>query len=131
MTTTSSNLIALAFSLGAFAAASLAADAVPVPSPLVPPEGTEAVPTPLVPPEGTELLAPAEEARAAARWNAFKEHLESQGRKDLLPEEAGGAKAPTLTGLAGAFLPRSVSLELRDMQVIADECYLRYRIAAR
>ena len=49
----------------------------------------------------------------------------------VCPRVFGGAKAPTLTGLAGAFLPRSVSLELRDMQVIADECYLRYRIAAR
>jgi riboflavin-specific deaminase-like protein len=49
----------------------------------------------------------------------------------VCPRIFGGAKALTLTGLAGTFLPRSVALELRDMEVIGDECYLRYRVAGR
>lgn len=47
----------------------------------------------------------------------------------VCPRVFGGAKAPTLTGIAGGFLPRSASLELREMDVIDDECFLRYRVA--
>jgi riboflavin-specific deaminase-like protein len=46
----------------------------------------------------------------------------------LCPRIFGGVKAPTLTGVAGSFLPRSVSLALRDRQVIGEECFLRYRV---
>jgi len=47
----------------------------------------------------------------------------------VCPRVFGGAKAPTLTGLAGDFLPQSTSLELQEMDVIDDECFLRYRVA--
>lgn len=47
----------------------------------------------------------------------------------IAPRIFGGAKAPTLTGIAGDFLPRSAALALREMRVIDDECYLRYRKA--
>ena len=47
----------------------------------------------------------------------------------ICPRVFGGRRAPTLTGLAGAFLPRSVALRLRAMEVIDDECFLRYRVA--
>lgn len=46
----------------------------------------------------------------------------------LCPRVFGGAGAPTLTGLAGAFLPGSIPLTLRDMKVIGGECFLRYLV---
>ncbi|MEQ1859499.1 MAG: RibD family protein [Chthoniobacteraceae bacterium] len=45
----------------------------------------------------------------------------------IVPRIFGGAKAPTLTGVAGDFLPQSTRLTLRDMRVIDGECFLRYR----
>ena len=49
----------------------------------------------------------------------------------LCPRIFGGEKAPTLTGLPGAFLPASVPLSLTKMEVIDGECFLRYRVGAR
>lgn len=46
----------------------------------------------------------------------------------LCPRIFGGVKAPTLTGIAGDFLPRSISLRLAEHEVIGDECFLRYRV---
>jgi riboflavin biosynthesis pyrimidine reductase len=46
----------------------------------------------------------------------------------LCPLIFGGATAPTLTGLAGKFLPHSVPLRLMKMEVIDGECFLRYRM---
>ncbi len=46
----------------------------------------------------------------------------------ISPRIFGGTKAPTLTGIAGDFLPRSTTLTLREMRVIDGECFLRYRI---
>lgn len=46
----------------------------------------------------------------------------------LCPRIFGGEKAPTLTGIAGAFLPASIPLELKRMEVIEGECFLRYRV---
>ena len=46
----------------------------------------------------------------------------------LCPRIFGGEKAPTLTGLPGAFLPASVPLTLKKMEVIGGECFLRYRV---
>ena len=48
----------------------------------------------------------------------------------LCPRIFGGAKAPTLTGVPGAFLPPSVPLSLKKMEVIDGECFLRYRVHA-
>ena len=47
----------------------------------------------------------------------------------VCPRIFGGMTAPTLTGLAGAFLPRSVALELREMETVEGECFLRYAVA--
>ncbi len=44
------------------------------------------------------------------------------------PRIFGGKDAPTLTGPAGDFLPSSVSLQLREMEVVEEECFLRYRL---
>ena len=49
----------------------------------------------------------------------------------LCPLVFGGKDAPTLTGTAGEFLPRSVTARLVSMQAVGGECFLRYRIAAR
>ena len=46
----------------------------------------------------------------------------------LCPRLFGGEKAPTLTGLTGAFLPASIPLTLKKMDVSGGECFLRYRI---
>ena len=44
------------------------------------------------------------------------------------PRIFGGRAAPTLTSVAGAFLPRSAQLDLRSMEVLGGECFLRYRV---
>ncbi len=49
----------------------------------------------------------------------------------LCPRIFGGAGAPTLTGVAGDFLPRGIPLVRKKMEVIDGECFLRYRIASR
>ena len=46
----------------------------------------------------------------------------------LCPLIFGGIQAPSLTGSAGAFLPKSVPLSLQKMDVVDGECFLRYRI---
>jgi riboflavin-specific deaminase-like protein len=46
----------------------------------------------------------------------------------LCPFVFGGIQAPTLTGLAGDFLAKSVPLFLRSMDVVDGECFLQYRI---
>ena len=46
----------------------------------------------------------------------------------LCPRLFGGLAAPTLTGLAGDFLPKSMRCTLREMQTIDGECFLRYRV---
>lgn len=44
------------------------------------------------------------------------------------PRIFGGANAPTLTGVAPDFFPRSIPLVLQKMEVVGDECFLRYRV---
>jgi len=46
----------------------------------------------------------------------------------LCPRIFGGIQAPTLTGKAGDFLPKSIPLSLRKMNVVDGECFLEYRI---
>jgi len=46
----------------------------------------------------------------------------------LCPRIFGGMKAPTLTGLPGDFLPKSVHCTLAKMEIVGDECFLRYRV---
>lgn len=43
------------------------------------------------------------------------------------PVVFGGAKAPTLTGLPGAFLPRTARARLVAMEPAGGECFLTYR----
>ena len=40
----------------------------------------------------------------------------------------GGQKAPTLTGLAGDFLNKSIKARISEMEVIGGECFARYLI---
>lgn len=49
----------------------------------------------------------------------------------LCPRLFGGLKAPTLTGVAGDFLPASVPLQLRTMKVSGGECFLRYLVGVQ
>jgi riboflavin-specific deaminase-like protein len=46
----------------------------------------------------------------------------------VCPRVFGGAEAPTLTGLPGAFVPASIRCKLLEMQVHEGECFLRYRV---
>lgn len=46
----------------------------------------------------------------------------------LTPRIFGGVGAPTLTSVAGEFLPRSIQARLRSMEVVEGECFLRYRL---
>jgi riboflavin-specific deaminase-like protein len=47
----------------------------------------------------------------------------------ITPRIFGGKRAPTLTGLAGKFLPASTRLKLRQFSPIEGECFLRYTVA--
>ncbi len=46
----------------------------------------------------------------------------------LCPRVFGGVEAPTLTGIANEFLPRSIRCELEEMEVFEEECFLRYLV---
>ena len=46
----------------------------------------------------------------------------------LCPHVFGGRGAPTLTGVASDFLPRSASLRLVEMQPVGDECFTRWKV---
>jgi len=48
----------------------------------------------------------------------------------ITPRIFGGIGAPTLTGLAGAFLPKSARLKLREFSPVEGECFLRYTVAS-
>jgi len=45
----------------------------------------------------------------------------------LCPRIFGGAAAPTLTGLAHEFLPHSVHFQIKSMETVGGECFLRYQ----
>lgn len=47
------------------------------------------------------------------------------------PVVFGGAKAPTITGLPGDFLPQIMRGKLKAMQVVGEECFLTYRFTPR
>jgi riboflavin-specific deaminase-like protein len=40
----------------------------------------------------------------------------------------GGARAPTLTGIPGTFLPQTIRCRLKEMQINGSECFLTYRL---
>ncbi len=44
------------------------------------------------------------------------------------PKIFGGAKAPTITGLLGEYLPRAARCTIESMEVVDGECFLRCRI---
>lgn len=56
------------------------------------------------------------------------EDLVDQIHLTLCPRVFGGAQAPTLTGVADEFLPRSIRCELAQMEVSDGECFLRYLV---
>jgi len=58
----------------------------------------------------------------------LEQGLVDQLNLTIAPYLFGGAKAPTLTGLSKEFLPASVHCSLVDMRIVAEECFLTYRI---
>ncbi len=59
------------------------------------------------------------------------EELVDEIHLTLCPRIFGGKGAPTLTGIAGDFLPRSTRCTLREMHVVDGECFLRYRVTRK
>ena len=49
----------------------------------------------------------------------------------IAPFLFGGRTAPTLTGVNFDFLPRSIRCSLREMKVVADECFVSYAVSSR
>jgi riboflavin biosynthesis pyrimidine reductase len=68
------------------------------------------------------------EGGAALFRSMLELDLVDQLNLTIAPYLFGGAKAPTLTGLSTAFLPKSIRCTLTDMRTVADECFLTYRI---
>lgn len=65
----------------------------------------------------------------ASLFRSLLEHgLVDELNVTFCPRIFGGAQAPTLTGLPGDFLPRSVRCALAKMETIGEECFLRYRV---
>ncbi len=58
----------------------------------------------------------------------IEQHLVDEIHLTLSPKIFGGRRAPTLTGLAGDFLPRATRCVLREMHEVEGECFLRYRV---
>jgi riboflavin-specific deaminase-like protein len=46
----------------------------------------------------------------------------------LCPRVFGGTATPTLTGMPGGFLPKSMICSLAKMEIVGGECFLRYRV---
>ncbi len=46
----------------------------------------------------------------------------------LCPRIFGGENAPSLTGVRGDFLPKSIACRISTMEVLEDECFLRYQV---
>jgi riboflavin-specific deaminase-like protein len=49
----------------------------------------------------------------------------------LCPRVFGGIRTPTLTGAAADFLPQSTKATLKQMEVVGDECFLRYELVQK
>jgi riboflavin-specific deaminase-like protein len=58
----------------------------------------------------------------------LEEGLVDQLNLTIAPFLFGGKYAPTLTGMNSDFFPRSVRCLLKEMKVVADECFVTYRI---
>ncbi len=66
------------------------------------------------------------EGGAALFRSLLQEGLVHELNLTLCPRIFGGARAPSLTGPPGSFLPRAIPGRLRRMEVVGDECFLRY-----
>jgi riboflavin-specific deaminase-like protein len=58
----------------------------------------------------------------------LEEDLVDEINLTLCPVLFGGAAAPTLTGIPGAFLPRSIPLRIRKFEVLGEECFLKFEV---
>jgi riboflavin-specific deaminase-like protein len=68
------------------------------------------------------------EGGAQVLRSLLAEQLVDELHVTICPRIFGGSKAPTLTGIAGEYLPTSIQLELREMEIVDAECFLRYRV---
>lgn len=57
----------------------------------------------------------------------LREDLVDELHLTITPRIFGGIGAPTVTGLAGDYLRSSIPWHVEAMEVIGDECFLRYR----
>ena len=58
----------------------------------------------------------------------LEQGLVDQLNLTIAPFLFGGKNAPTLTGVNADFLPRSVRCSLKEMRVVAHECFLTYSV---
>jgi riboflavin-specific deaminase-like protein len=58
----------------------------------------------------------------------ISESLVDELHVTVCPRIFGGKKAPTITGFAGDFLPKSVALSIVKTDIIDGECFLRLRV---
>jgi riboflavin-specific deaminase-like protein len=70
------------------------------------------------------------EGGAALFRSLLAEKLVDEIHLTLCPFVFGGEKAPGLTGATGTFFSPSLPCNLAQMEVVGDECFLRYRVAA-
>jgi riboflavin-specific deaminase-like protein len=68
------------------------------------------------------------EGGAALFRSLLVEDLVDELHLTVTPRVFGGRTAPTLTDVAGDFLPRSTRLRMQDFETIGDECFLRYAV---
>ena len=69
------------------------------------------------------------EGGAALMRSLLEAELVDRIHLTLCPVIFGGKRAPTLTGLPGAFLPRAIKLKMIAMDVSTEgECFLEYRV---
>ena len=66
------------------------------------------------------------EGGAAVFRSLLESGLVDELHLTLCPRLFGGARAPSLTGPPGSFLPRAIRSRLASMEVIGGECFLRY-----
>lgn len=71
------------------------------------------------------------EGGGALLYSLLSDDLVDELHVTICPRVFGGKTAPTLTGVAGSFLPSSVPLRLAHSELVEDELFMRWRVIRR